>query len=168
MKRNLIYIILLLLCFSDDAFGQKYDYNWVSGRIGPVLGLGTIFFFSDTGIVFTPLLLPVEMDRTGTGISDKDGYLQFYTNGNYIVSAKTNAIMENGGQLNAGSIYRDYQNTKRAYAQQAYFVLPDYEEDHLYYLIHSNGIGHPIWGGGYRLTYRSQELTCQKTTVPEG
>lgn len=116
---------------------QKHDQNWVAGS--SITDTIYMINFSDTGLTYVPMVPQIEQVRGSFGISDKNGKLQFYTNGNYIVSSN-HVIMENGDSLNVGA-WTSQNNTfpelKNPYMQYAYMVLPDSEDENIYYLLHS-------------------------------
>ena len=132
-------LIIHSLCFFWPFFclAQKHDQNWVAGSSFT----DTIYMinFSDTGLAYIPIVPPIEQVRGSFGISDKEGKLQFYTNGNYIVSWN-HVIMENGDSLNLGawtSQNNTFPDVKNSYMLYAYQVIPDGYDENVYYLIHS-------------------------------
>ena len=72
-------------------------------------------------------------------MSDPEGKLLFYTNGNVIASAKTHKVMPNGKGLNEGSYLSDFPDllSNKAYQYYKYAVVPDKRQPGVYYQIHS-------------------------------
>ena len=66
--------------------------------------------------------------------NDNEGNLQFYTNGLYIANA-VHDTMENGEHLNPGEYY-DQMSDNGYILFQGGIVIPTYENNHSYYLIH--------------------------------
>lgn len=189
---NFQYVLVTLLCMAGiSGMAQKHDQNWVAGSSFT----DTIYMinFSDTGLAYVPIVPPIEQVRGSFGISDKDGELQFYTNGNYMVSWN-HVIMENGDSLNLGawtSQNNTFPEVKNAYLHYIYQVLPDPEDEKVYYMIHSfmkygkypvdqvstrlqitkidmkenKGIGRVIYKNK---TLYSHELACRFTIIQHG
>jgi hypothetical protein len=98
--------------------------------------------FNNDSIHYEYIPSLIEMrETTPVTISDKEGNLLFYTNGNTIAS-HDHSIMENGLRLNEGSFFSNYNVYGDSvgdwgYDYFAYMVLPDPEQDQYYYLLHA-------------------------------
>ena len=79
------------------------------------------------------------MYNASIAMSDPEGKLLFYTNGNVIASAKTHKVMPNGKGLNEGSWYSDFPDltANKPYQYYKYAVVPDKRQPGVYYQIHS-------------------------------
>ncbi|MBP6185655.1 MAG: T9SS type A sorting domain-containing protein [Saprospiraceae bacterium] len=141
-------IIFLLFVHSVTGMGQKHDQIWIGGIISKYQfpndcpQCTRVMTFADTGIHYQYVKNYIEMRETSTvTMSDKDGNLQFYTNGNTIAS-HDHSVMENGLRLNEGSFFSNYNVFGDSvgdwgYDYFAYMVLPDPEQDQYYYMLHT-------------------------------
>ena len=141
----------------NRLFGQKGDYNWLSGYdsqysfgTGGNLFGNTVMNFNESPVNITFDSLQMNFDKTNTGYSDSNGILLFYTNGIYIANS-FNEPIENSDSLNAGfeqynwdpSIQNDgYRNT------QGILALQSIVNANNYILIYSFNDSVPGTGGG--------------------
>jgi hypothetical protein len=102
-----------------------------------------VMTFSDTGIHYQYVKNYIEMRAsTPITITDPAGDLLFYTNGN-LIATYTHEIMENGNALNAGSYFSHVHLITGdsidswSYPSLCYMVLPDPDEGHVFYLLHT-------------------------------
>ncbi len=130
MLVNTIYKILLIgaaMIICRCAYSQSYDNNWVFGdSIGLNFSTGEPVFF-ETGINN-----PFEACAS---ISDSDGNLLFYTNGN-IVWDGNHSIMPNGEDLDIGYATPDHGST----ITQGVLIAPAPLTDSLFYIIYLSRI----------------------------
>ncbi len=78
-KFQVLLVTLLLFAF---AFGQKYDYNWLLGYNGGVVGLGPEWSinqldFSNSIPTLSWSYRPISVVDGGGSASDENGKLQF-------------------------------------------------------------------------------------------
>jgi hypothetical protein len=98
--------------------------------------------FGNDTITYNYIPSGIEMrETTPITISDKEGNLLFYTNGNTIVS-HDHKVMENGLRLNEGSFFSNYNLNgdslwNNAYEYLSYIVLPDPDDENIFYLLHT-------------------------------
>lgn len=161
MLKYLIYTIIYLTVFTQLS-AQKYDKNWVLGApyFYPDEYLKPIeLVFNDTGVQILPFHNTLDMRRDAISISNKEGKLLFYTNGNHIESANGKR-MENGDGLNVGSPYADNtpDNNDFYFFPAGEIVLPDSKEDNLFYLLH-------IFDSGLDTTYPFVSPKLQITKI---
>ncbi len=143
-----MYLIMTLVGIGQPVAGQQYDRHWI-GRVSIENGSAYAHAFMQFG---TDSIRYIETDkstmRIGAGtfaISNAAGELQFYTNGN-VIASWDNTIMEGGKGFNEGSIYSDFKSNvhpdfpdttwNTAYFEFSYFVIPDEDDDQVYYMIH--------------------------------
>ncbi|MCF8245424.1 MAG: hypothetical protein K9J37_13325 [Saprospiraceae bacterium] len=135
-----IYTVLTLFALLAGVQGghaQHHDRNWMG------------VFFLDT--LYQPVIMGFENDSIGyevrqptsdiidllesVAMSDASGNLQFYTNGNVVVSWD-GYIMEGGKGFNEGAI--DGNNIfNYGYVPHTYQLIPDGYEEGVYYMLHS-------------------------------
>ena len=156
MKRT-IYILLIsvaMLAIRHGAYGQKHDRHWM-GQNWYFDGTEILMRFDEDTITYHTINLP-EKIHISTGIlaiSNAEGELQFYTNGNVVVS-HAHKVMSGGKGFNEGSPYDDFlydppwfpgpDTTYNVnYAPYTYQVIPDAEDENIYYMVHAF-----IAGGG--------------------
>ncbi len=143
MKRVIRQLITLatLLTSVNGAYCQQYDKHWM----GWGLNYQPIFMgFEDDAISYevTPDVTKLEFYNGITAISNVQGELQFYTNGNVVVSWDNN-IMQGGKGFNEGSINGDFEVNgtdtvfNYAYNPYTYQVIPDAYNGNIYNMIHS-------------------------------
>jgi len=146
MKNMLIFIFILLSTLAGKT--QKHDNIWIGGMSSfyswpnPCPRCAHMMHFESDSITYEYIPSLIEMrETTPVTMSDKEGNLLFYTNGNTIVS-HDHLVMENGLRLNEGSPASNYNifgdsTGDWGYDYAAYMVLPDPEEDHLFYMVHT-------------------------------
>lgn len=127
-----------MVIFSHCINAQSYDNNWVFGdSIGLNFSTGEPVFF-ETGIY--------ESSEACATMSDAEGNLLFYTNGNKVWD-KNNNIMANGEDLAIGQYYSVYGSS----ITQGVLVAPFPGTDSLFYIIYlSRNDG---WVSTYGLKY---------------
>ena len=125
------FFILTFFIFSL-SFAQKHDNNWVFGyQSGVPHAGGSILNFTLDSILFYPEL-GVYMGENNVSMSDKQGNLIFYTNGESIANALHDTLW-NGKGLNSGAINNDYAPTG-APIPFGSICLPMPNDTNLYYL----------------------------------
>lgn len=141
-------IIVLFFFMPFFAFTQKYDQIWIGGIRSykqfpkDCPWCTRVMTFTETGIHYQYVKNYIEMrGTTPITISDKEGNLLFYTNGNTIASYD-HSIMENGRRLNDGSPFSGYNIYGDsigdwAYPSFCYMVFPDPDDKHIFYMFHT-------------------------------
>ncbi|MFH1051947.1 MAG: hypothetical protein V1779_13580, partial [bacterium] len=129
-KKNIIVFIIISIIMTIHVFAQKESYNWYFGT-----KLGLSFNTQDTlpqRINFSKLWGP---DACST-ISDSNGKLLMYTNGDYLFNFlhDTLAILNDTLKKDSTKI-RTTQNI----ANGSTLIIPKPETDSLYYVIHTIG-----------------------------
>lgn len=160
MKKYLILSIYICKCISS-LYAQKYDNNWIIGegyeyKLPFYFTMARQWKFSDVGLVLTQRdSLPIEARYLQT-LSDKQGKIQFYTNGNSIFSAIDDITMENCKNLNQGSYWEVEPGPEWPSSQplHSFNAVPDKYEENTYYLLHSFGqikfeLGYYLINHGY-------------------
>ncbi|MEZ5059279.1 MAG: hypothetical protein R2879_19765, partial [Saprospiraceae bacterium] len=87
---KLIFTILFSISLLN-AFGQEYDKNWLIGQFKPYNGSKLTFEKDDKDVSALPFAIDIRMG--GSTMSNKDGEIQFYTNGTVIASAIDHKVM---------------------------------------------------------------------------
>ena len=71
------------------------------------MNTGVIMEFDPSSISYDTFELKMYVEQSNFAISDQEGNLQFYTNGN-VVASWDHSIMEGGKGFNEGSFYDDF------------------------------------------------------------
>jgi hypothetical protein len=139
-KRIFISLVAVLVN-ALGAFSQHYDKNWVG--LKKYYDKAVFMEFEGNNINFyehdTSLLL---IDRGITAMSNAEGELQFYTNGNAVVSWDER-IMEGGKCFNEGSSSDDFNSAlgdtviNSPYNPHTYRIIPDAYDEDIYYMVHA-------------------------------
>jgi hypothetical protein len=143
----LFFVFSTIIALLQNAYCQKHDHYWLGG-------LGSVFFdttstilmkFNDDGISYFNVDSDIFIERGVIAMSDKDGELLFYSNGNVVVSWDHN-IMESGKGFNYGATNDDFGTfmgdtvLNFNYNPYTYQVIPDAYDEHIYYMIHAFAI----------------------------
>ena len=137
------FFLFLIVMSPFVLFGQKHDAHWIGGNrhFPPTIYTSTArdLFFTNDSIEISVILSQIGMYNASIAMSDPEGKLLFYTNGNVIASAKTHKVMPNGKGLNEGSWYSDFPDltANKPYQYYKYAVVPDKRQPGVYYQIHS-------------------------------
>ncbi len=148
MKRTIFFSYLLcLLAVATPLFAQQHDRHWMG-----ISGIGFSNFYIPVIMGFEEDSLSYDVQQLTTdwvqlqeavAMSDASGNLQFYTNGNVVVSWDGH-IMQGGKGFNEGSGYSDFNNpsygdtmANAVYAPYTYQLIPDGYEEGVYYMLHS-------------------------------
>lgn len=132
--KSLLFVFVSLILWCQVLYGQKYDYNWVTGI---PTSTSAMFKFSDDGTIDIDTIVPIIQRGIGSvTISDYEGAMRFYTNGNYIADS-SHQLMLNSLSLNdkspfSGSEVPPYFD----YCNYCYQVIPDGYQKGIFYLIH--------------------------------
>ncbi|MCF8245426.1 MAG: hypothetical protein K9J37_13315 [Saprospiraceae bacterium] len=139
MKRSiyLFFTTTVLLIGLQEAYGQQHDKHWIGVDV-------------DTNGTYSPIFMGFESDeiiyqaapptsdfivlQEAVAMSDASGNLQFYTNGNVVVSWD-GYIMEGGKGFNEGTLDGNTMNAE--YVPYTYQLIPDGYEEGVYYMLHS-------------------------------
>lgn len=137
MKKEILFIVLVIIIGYGNLYSQKHDYHWKFGytqlddpdntRWGSTAMDFNKYYESDFiqlgGSSF------IDFENTCAIISDSEGNYLFSYNGIYIEDAAFN-VMENGNNMsNSGDNYGDIMPSGA-------IVLPVPESSHLYALFH--------------------------------
>lgn len=101
----MLRFVFLLLVLPHAMHAQiKHDYVWLFGPEGPY---GTMLDFGNPGTDQNPVDLPFYLGMESAMISNKDGYLKYYTSGCSIADV-SNEILPGADSLNPGYYYENY------------------------------------------------------------
>ena len=165
LARELIRLFCIVLAFNfadiPMVYTQKHDYHWLNG---PSLSQDKNFvmyemkFDDDERLEIDsfPFSDYIYMRNGQIAISDFDGNLIFYTNGNYLVNSK-HKIIEGGGELNYDSPFRNTSFIKAEYCVSCYYIIPNSYTHDIFYLVHplidvSNEINFNVTSSKLQLT----------------
>jgi len=134
MMKRVSLLLIVLSIWTEVVRAQKYDYNWVSGI---PINQSAMLKFNEGGIIGMDTILPGIYTAMGNvTISDNEGKMRFYTNGNYIADS-SHQLMTNSLGLNEGSPWRGGKSQPFfSYCILCYQVIPDGYNEGVYYLIH--------------------------------
>jgi type IX secretion system substrate protein len=149
MKRT-IYILCLLVCTMTAlhrAYGQQYDRHWLGRIIDQHRGVFMRFGEDSISyLVAPPDASVMEIVRGSLAMSNAEGELQFYTNGNVVLSWDHH-IMQGGKGFNQGATNDDFLSKwgggdpdttwNIRYNPYTYQIIPDAYDENIYYMIHS-------------------------------
>ena len=124
-------LLVVLSIWTGVVRAQKYDYNWI---IWIPVRQSVMLKFNEGGLAGIDTIVPVIYTTTGNvTISDNNGNIQFYTNGNYIADS-SHQIMANSLGLNEGSPWRGGNSQPYSYyCVLCYQVIPDgYNDPNLF------------------------------------
>ena len=129
--KKYIFIILISFFFSI-TLAQKHDNTWVFGyESGAQHFGGSLLNFTLDSVLFYPKL-GVYMGENNVSMSDRQGNLIFYTNGESIANALHDTLW-NGKGINPGDVNNDYAPTG-APVPFGGICLPMPGDTNLYYL----------------------------------
>ena len=144
MKQN-IRIFLLFIAIVGSVHwchGQKYDRHWL-GRTPYGYKLVLMQFNEDdVSYILTGVSPKIVVDIGAFAISNAEGRLQFYTNGNVVCNHEFE-IMSGGKGFNQGSFFDDWDTfdsdttANTPYVPYTYQVIPDGYDDQVYYMLHA-------------------------------
>lgn len=131
IMKKYTFFIFTFFCISY-VLAQKHDNNWVFGYDsgGQHFG-GSIFNFTADSVFYYPQL-GVDMGENNVSMSDRNGNLIFYTNGESIANALHDTLW-NGKGINPGAVNNDYAPTGAPVPFGA-ICLPMPGDTNLYYL----------------------------------
>jgi type IX secretion system substrate protein len=146
MKRTiyLLFILSAMLAVRQGAYGQMHDRHWIGG-FGSAFypeELAILMRFDDDGISYFSFHSDIAIYKGVIGISDNDGELLFYTNGNAVASWD-NHVMLGGKGFNQGATNDDFGTSagdtvlNDFYNPYTYQIIPDAYDENIYYMIHS-------------------------------
>lgn len=130
--------LVIMLAFHTTGLSQKHDYNWIIG--GAYRDSLHHVTFNNSKVENKTLFQTSNYITSTTNItmSDKQGNLQFATNGCFIIGPDLQ-IMENGERLNPNAYYPrwcpDYGYFN---GHQSCIALPDPANENRYYLFHTS------------------------------
>ncbi len=129
--------IFFQICLVAFCNAQMHDNIWIFGYdSGPDTTYGgTLMDFSTIPPQLYYQYRNMNFRQTNSTMSDKIGNLLFYTNGVHIFN-HADAFIENGDWINPSPYTIDHEYTGLRLAQGT-IVLPNYQNDNRYYLIHT-------------------------------
>ena len=143
MKHTLHLYLFFLLMVIHTVTAQQHDRYWLGGGGFSSVLSDVLMRFDEDSIAYSFFTSDIQIQHGVLAMSDKAGALQFYTNGNVVVS-HNHQIMEGGKGFNEGAEPSDFiggqwgdTTLNLAYLQYAYQLIPDGFEEHIYYMIHS-------------------------------
>jgi hypothetical protein len=145
MTRVIYYcFIFLMLIATIPSFAQQHDRHWMGMYFWGVPYSPVFMRFDNDSISYQnpPSTSDVIYLDESVAISDASGALQFYTNGNVVVS-HNRYIMEGGKGFNEGSPDSDFSSwgpdtvSNNSYVPYTYQLIPDGYEEDIYYMLHS-------------------------------
>jgi Secretion system C-terminal sorting domain len=138
--KYIIYTISFII-FNNLLSAQKYDYNWMIGY--DVFGIDTIMQISfGKQIKLTQVKSNMNFSFSNTTMSDTAGNLLYYSNGCRIFN-RNHQLMKNGDNINFGLLREDLCQNNSGIGEVGYrgsqnmLSLPDYRNDSLYHIIHT-------------------------------
>ena len=143
MKHTLHLSLFFFIMGLQTVTAQQHDRYWLGGgRFSSVLS-DVLMRFDEDSIAYTLFNANIYIQEGVLAMSNKSGDLQFYTNGNVVVS-HDHQIMEGGKGFNEGAEGSDFiggqwgdTTLNLAYVPYTYQLIPDGFEEHIYYMIHS-------------------------------
>jgi len=144
MKNTLHLFLFFFLMTIQTVTAQQHDRYWLGGEADlDIIPTAVLMRFDGDSIVYTAVHRDIYIQEGVLAMSNKAGALQFYTNGNVVVS-HDHQIMEGGKGFNEGAEGSDFiggqwgdTTLNLAYLQYTYQLIPDGFEEHIYYMIHS-------------------------------
>jgi hypothetical protein len=144
MKNTLRLFLFFFLMGMQTVTAQQHDRYWLGGEADlDTIPTAVLMRFDGDSIVYTAVHRDIYIQEGVLAMSDKAGDLQFYTNGNVVVS-HDHQIMEGGKGFNEGAEGSDFlggqwgdTTLNLAYGRYTYQLIPDGFEEHIYYMIHS-------------------------------
>jgi Secretion system C-terminal sorting domain len=148
------------------AYGQQYDRHWLGRIIDQHRGV--FMRFGEDSISYTvapPDASVMGIGRGSLAMSNAEGELQFYTNGNVVLSWDHH-IMQGGKGFNQGATNDDFLSRWGGgdpdttwninYNPYTYQIIPDAYEEDIYYMIHAFIIEH---GGCKRIDVPKMQIS---------
>ena len=146
MKRIItaIFIFVTLLASFHQTYAQQHDRHWIGGYGWP----GTpgddavLMVFGEDGITYTEFHSEIYIVNGAFAISNAEGELQFYTNGN-VAASWDHQVMQGGKGFNEGASSDDFgvngmdTTLNYFYNPYTYQVIPDAYDENIYYMVHA-------------------------------
>lgn len=132
---------------------QQYDYQWLIGYTGSLVGVDSLYGITNLDFRSNPFskswkFRSISLQEGGSSICDKNGDLQFYTNG-FQIRNRHDSIIANGTGLNPGQITDIFNSPGNSYpALHGSMVIPKPNSDSVYYLFHC-GMEYGTQDGSY-------------------
>lgn len=92
-----LILIMLVLSASYALNAQQHDNTWVFGTLNDYFTIN----FNSEGPIMTVVDMPMELERASSTISNRDGELQYYTNGCSLLNYN-HEVIEGGDVVNTG------------------------------------------------------------------
>jgi len=158
-----LFTLAAMLVVAQWAFCQQHDRHWM-GKTWDQYKVVTMRFEEDSiSYQVTPEQSLIMIESGTIAMSDAAGELQFYTNGNVVVSWDHH-IMQGGKGFNQGSVSDDFLNDPPWYSDPdttyntmynpyTYRIIPDPYDGHIYYMVHA----FVLYG----------ELNCEQLHIPK-
>ncbi len=144
MKHTLHPLLFFFLMAIQTVTAQQHDRYWLGRQADlDTIPTAVLMRFDGDSIVYTSVHTEIYIQHGVLAMSNKVGDLQFYTNGNVVVS-HDHQIMEGGKGFNEGAEGSDFlggqwgdTTLNLAYLPYTYQLIPDGFDEHIYYMIHS-------------------------------
>ncbi len=143
IRALLLLSVITTVAFFPKAFGQQHDRHWLGVKSYNSFHLTFMRFDPDSIRYFLPgVNSKIQISRGILAMSDAEGELQFYTNGN-VVASWDHQIMQGGKGFNKGSSNDDFGVDGKdtfyniSYNPYTYQLIPDAYDAHVYYMIHA-------------------------------
>lgn len=164
-----IYLILALnFIIMLIGHSQKYDYNWMTGYedVGEKYRIN----FEDEKLNIISDQWPLKASYGYVSVSNKNGELQFYSNGISIYNAE-HELMINGDSINYGDFWESYK-TDSYPNKTGYIILPMPGDINKYYLIYKrlkydDNVEHTIYDDLLQFSIIDMETNGNKGLVVE-
>jgi hypothetical protein len=137
--KTFLFAISLYYLLPTLLSAQKWDAAWIIGNDETIQnsGGGTLLSFTDGGLNKDFVLKMFHSDAANTSICDRNGNLQFYTNG-CVISNRLHEMMDNG-EIHVGE-YTDAfcangSVNLSSRVPQSIIALPNFEYDSLYFVV---------------------------------
>jgi len=150
MKRARPFIISLMAvaAITQHPSCQRYDRHWIGLESDASYHVAFMRFDPDSiHYLLSGVTSKIQSSHGSLAMSDAEGELQFYTNGNVVVSWDHH-IMQGGKGFNQGASSDDYLYNppwqtepdtllNSSYNPYTYRIIPDAYDAHTYYMIHA-------------------------------
>ncbi|MFN8321264.1 MAG: T9SS type A sorting domain-containing protein [Chitinophagales bacterium] len=148
--KKLLFILCLSILLGN---AQKYDHQWLIGYTGSLVGVDSLYGINNLDFRSNPFskswkFRSISLQEGGSGICDKNGELQFYTNG-FEIRNRHDSLLVNGTGLNPGQDGVAFNIPGGSYPTlHGSMILPSPSNDSQYFLFHS-GFEYGTQAGAY-------------------
>jgi hypothetical protein len=163
MKTNQLFSLTFFFLSVVSSAQTKHDYLWLLGRGGEYIDTsfgGSNIDFNENPIDVYRIEREITFELNSSSFCDSAGNLLFYTDGCYVFNAD-NELIENGDEINSGSIHRSYCDVDISYPSgyANTLILPDPSSVDQYYIIHQRIV--QFWPDEFsRVHYSKVDMTA--------